>query len=114
MCCHYPAVTDQSLWQTLDQRKDEAINRTFTGVAAQFESVFKELVPHGYGSLELLTEEVDADPDDPSRGRQLNYTGINMKVSFTGVGETVQLAKLSGGQRAVTALALIFAIQVCH
>merc|ERR1712124_38023 len=46
-------------------------------------------------------------------GKQLNYAGINMKVSFTGSGDTVQLAKLSGGQKTVVALALIFAIQRC-
>merc|ERR1712032_442551 len=101
------------LIETLDQRKDEAIKRTFTDVAEHFENVFKELVPHGYGSLDLLTEEVDVDSEDPSRGRQLNYTGVNMKVSFTGTGDTVHLAKLSGGQRALVALALIFAIQRC-
>lgn len=96
----------------MDQRKDAAINRTFTDVANHFKNVFKELVPHGYGSLELLQTEEDVDPEDPARGKELKHTGINMKVSFTGTGDTVQLAKLSGGQRAVVALALIFAIQV--
>lgn len=98
--------------QALDQRKDAAINRTFTDVADHFQNVFKELVPHGYGSLELLQKEDNVDSEDTARGKELKYAGINMKVSFTGSGDTVQLAKLSGGQRAVVALALIFAIQV--
>ena len=57
----------------MDQRKDEAINRTFTDVAGYFEAVFKELVPDGHGTLELVQAEVDADSED--RGRQLVYTG---------------------------------------
>lgn len=35
------------------------------------------------------------------------------KVSFTGNSETQQLQQLSGGQKSLVALALIFAIQKC-
>lgn len=38
-------------------------------------------------------------------------TGI--KVSFTGGGETHQMNQLSGGQKSLVALTLIFAIQRC-
>lgn len=40
------------------------------------------------------------------------YT-FNMQVSFTGQGETQSMKQLSGGQKTVVALALIFAIQRC-
>lgn len=38
----------------LDQRKDEAIHRTFTGVAERFREVFKELVPGGHAEMVML------------------------------------------------------------
>lgn len=39
------------LIRTLDQRKDEAIERTFRQVANYFEEVFQQLVPAGRGEL---------------------------------------------------------------
>lgn len=41
----------QELIETLDQRKDEAIERTFDQVSKYFEEVFEELVPAGKGRL---------------------------------------------------------------
>lgn len=41
----------QELIQTLDQRKDEAIERTFKQVAKNFSEVFLKLVPAGRGRL---------------------------------------------------------------
>src|SRR5210317_1122990 len=39
----------KELIESLDRKKDEAINRTFRGVSAHFKDVFKELVPNGAG-----------------------------------------------------------------
>lgn len=39
------------LINALDMRKDEAIERTFKGVAKHFRDVFAELVPGGRGEL---------------------------------------------------------------
>lgn len=36
-----------------------------------------------------------------------------MRVSFSGAGQQYQMSQLSGGQKALVALALIFAIQRC-
>lgn len=45
------AESIQELIETLDQRKDEAIERTFDQVSTYFEEVFEELVPAGKGQL---------------------------------------------------------------
>jgi structural maintenance of chromosome 3 (chondroitin sulfate proteoglycan 6) len=42
------------LIETLDQRKDEAIQRTFKQVSKYFEEVFETLVPAGRGMLVML------------------------------------------------------------
>lgn len=43
------------------------------------------------------------------------YTGVGIKVSFTSTksGEMREMNQLSGGQKSLVALALIFAIQKC-
>ncbi len=46
------------LIEHLDAKKDEAIERTFKGVALQFAKVFSELVPGGKGTLVIHTRKV--------------------------------------------------------
>ena len=41
------------------------------------------------------------------------YSGVKVRISFTRGGETMSLKQLSGGQRTLVALALIFSIQRC-
>ncbi|KAK9175364.1 hypothetical protein WN944_027370 [Citrus x changshan-huyou] len=58
------------------------------------------------------------DDDDDDRPRESDVEGrvekyIRVKVSFTGQGETQSMKQLSGGQKTVVALTLIFAIQRC-
>jgi structural maintenance of chromosome 3 (chondroitin sulfate proteoglycan 6) len=48
----------RDLIQVLDQRKDEAIQRTFEQVARNFEQVFEKLVPSGHGKLTILRRAV--------------------------------------------------------
>ncbi|KAJ0083547.1 hypothetical protein Patl1_30280 [Pistacia atlantica] len=65
--------------------------------------------------------EDDNDDDGPREvdmeGRVEKYIGVKVKactsVSFTGQGETQSMKQLSGGQKTVVALTLIFAIQRC-
>src|SRR5215510_13006621 len=45
------AQSIEELVEVLDQRKDEAIERTFKQVASNFEEVFAKLVPAGRGRL---------------------------------------------------------------
>lgn len=48
----------RELIQTLDQRKDEAIERTFKQVAKNFSEVFLKLVPAGRGKL-IMQRKMD-------------------------------------------------------
>ncbi|OMO91069.1 RecF/RecN/SMC [Corchorus capsularis] len=114
----------KELIAVLDQRKDESIERTFKGVARHFREVFSELVQGGHGHLVMMKKkdgdhaaDDDQDDDEPreadAEGRVEKYIGVKVKVSFTGQGETQSMKQLSGGQKTVVALTLIFAIQRC-
>ncbi|KAH9956468.1 structural maintenance of chromosome protein 3 [Lactifluus volemus] len=109
----------EQLVDVLDQRKDEAIERTFKQVAKNFEEVFEALVPAGKGKL-IIQRRVDQDDEEvedaeDSQHRAVdNYTGVAIKVSFNSkVDEGLRIQQLSGGQKSLVALALVFAIQKC-
>lgn len=96
------ATSIEELVQVLDQRKDEAIERTFKQVASNFEEVFDKLVPAGRGRLiiqrridqvnrtmmrqitllNLLQDEDEAmdEGDDTQQSSIDNYTGISIKA----------------------------------
>ncbi|KAJ1631976.1 hypothetical protein T492DRAFT_838749 [Pavlovales sp. CCMP2436] len=113
----------------LDAQKDAALERTFKDVALHFATVFAELVPGGAGSLEMLTEpqagggdegEGDDEDDEDEEGSDARackrpalqkYSGVSIKVRFAGGGDTQTLGQLSGGQKTMVALCLVFAIQ---
>uniref|UniRef100_A0A2P2MI83 Structural maintenance of chromosomes protein n=2 Tax=Rhizophora mucronata TaxID=61149 RepID=A0A2P2MI83_RHIMU len=111
----------RELISVLDHRKDESIERTFKGVARHFREVFSELVQGGHGYLVMMKKkdgdqgDDDHDEDEPREaeleGMVEKYIGVKVKVSFTGQGETQSMKQLSGGQKTVVALTLIFAIQ---
>ena len=52
------AKSIHALMATLDQRKDEAIERTFKQVSKYFEEVFEKLVPAGRGRL-IMQKNID-------------------------------------------------------
>lgn len=94
------------LISVLDQRKDEAIERTFTQVEKNFADIFQSLVPAGQGKL-LIRRNM------PATFGEI-YTGIGIQVSFNSkTDEGLLMQQLSGGQKSLVALALIFAIQKC-
>uniref|UniRef100_D8PZC5 Structural maintenance of chromosomes protein n=1 Tax=Schizophyllum commune (strain H4-8 / FGSC 9210) TaxID=578458 RepID=D8PZC5_SCHCM len=114
------AESIQELVDVLDQRKDEAIERTFKQVAKNFEEVFEGLVPAGRGRLIIQRKidrdeaEGDEDEDGEGQGGIDNYTGVSIKVSFNSkVDEGLRIQQLSGGQKSLVALATVFAIQKC-
>ena len=105
----------------LDEKKDEAIQNTFRMVARNFRDVFKVLVPGGSGDLVMKTSDKDdqddqeEDDEPPARqaGRTRTYVGVSVKVRFAAGGEVRVMRALSGGQKTVVALGIIFAIQKC-
>ncbi|VDN07444.1 unnamed protein product, partial [Thelazia callipaeda] len=100
----------------LDQRKFEAIQLTFKQVSKNFQSVFERLVPGGYGNLVMRVshdEDVQRKRDECDLPKVETFTGIGIRVSFAGTTETREMQQLSGGQKSLVALALIFAIQKC-
>ncbi|RYO84730.1 hypothetical protein DL762_005511 [Monosporascus cannonballus] len=101
----------------LDQRKDEAIERTFKQVSKEFATIFERLVPAGHGRL-VIQRRADRrhDPDDSDEEQRTsveNYTGVGISVSFNSkvMDEQQRIQQLSGGQKSLCALCLIFALQ---
>lgn len=108
----------------LDQRKDEAIERTFKQVSKEFASIFERLVPAGRGRLIIQRRtdpgrmDAEDDEDEDERVRRSdgveNYAGVGIAVSFNSkFDEQQRIQQLSGGQKSLCALALVFAIQQC-
>ena len=92
----------------LDQRKDEAIERTFKQVSKEFAGVFERLVPAGRGRLVIQRKtdrtapEDEEDEDDEGRkgGKVENYGGVGISVSFNSKHDDQQrIQQLSGGQK---------------
>lgn len=85
------------LVQDLDQTMVSVFSSAFEDTAAAFQHVFATLFPGGTGRLRL------EDPDD------MLGTGVIVEASPAGK-RIKQLSLLSGGERSLTALALLFAI----
>ncbi|KAL8936118.1 MAG: hypothetical protein Q9211_004345, partial [Gyalolechia sp. 1 TL-2023] len=112
----------EELISVLDQRKDEAIERTFKQVSREFAKVFEKLVPAGRGRLVIQRKmdrvvegaEEEGDGNDGRKESVENYTGVGISVSFNSKHDDQQrIQQLSGGQKSLCALALVFAIQQC-
>jgi structural maintenance of chromosome 3 (chondroitin sulfate proteoglycan 6) len=127
----------RSLIQTLDLKKDEKISTTFKQVQKHFREVFAALVPKGSATLVMKTS-MDGAEDDEEESTEFaakttskagkrrsaeataiavkeaeasSYRGLGIRVSFTDQGESKDVRLLSGGQKSLVALALIFSIQ---
>ncbi|KAL5001318.1 chromosome segregation protein sudA [Aspergillus recurvatus] len=110
------------LISVLDQRKDEAIERTFKQVSREFATIFEKLVPAGRGRLIIQrktdrTQRAEGDlesEDEEAKQSVENYVGVGISVSFNSKHDDQQrIQQLSGGQKSLCALALVFAIQAC-
>lgn len=86
----------QSMLQDLEKAMAEEFDRTFGQVAQAFQSTFQRLF--GGGSAQLVRNEEE------------DSTGIDIVAQPPGK-KLQSLALLSGGERALTAVALLFAIQ---
>ena len=95
----------EELIEVLDQRKDEAIERTFKQVSREFATVFETLVPAGRGRLVIQkktdrTQPEEEDSEDENRESVENYTGVGISVSFNSKHDDQQrIQQLSGGQK---------------
>ena len=104
----------EELIEVLDQRKDEAIERTFKQVSREFATVFEKLVPMGKGRLIIQRktdrnthpdEEADSDEEQARRESVENYTGVGISVSFNSKHDDQQrIQQLSGGQKSTRRL----------
>lgn len=86
----------------MDERKNEAIIRTVKQVGLHFKETFQEMVPNGTAELIIRKESPESD----------QFSGVGIRVQFGAGSEAMRMGQLSGGQKSVVALALIFAIQV--
>ncbi|KAF7988611.1 hypothetical protein HCN44_001184 [Aphidius gifuensis] len=106
----------KELMNVLEMRKFEAMQFTFKQVSKYFSDVFKKLVPIGHAELIIKKHyKHDDDYDDDDYDNESNkLAGIGIRVSFNGKdNEMREINHLSGGQKSLVALALIFAIQKC-
>ncbi|KAK4311331.1 hypothetical protein Pmani_017158 [Petrolisthes manimaculis] len=103
----------KELMSVLEQRKYEAIQFTFKQVSKYFSEVFRKLAPQGHAQL-VMKSDNDDESEQEEQGTVDNFTGVGIRVSFTGRNaEMREMNQLSGGQKSLVALALIFAIQKC-
>ena len=97
----------------LDRAKDEVILLTFKQVSRNFREIFSELIPDGVADLRMVKGRTDEDEGETDAGGVNSFAGVSPRVSFSGSKDTVPMKQLSGGQKALVALTLIFAIQRC-
>ncbi|XP_046992407.1 structural maintenance of chromosomes protein 3 [Schistocerca americana] len=103
----------KELMSVLEQRKYEAIEFTFKQVSKYFSEVFQKLVPGGHAQL-VMKKNDDETGGPQEEGESDKFTGVGIRVSFTGRhAEMREMNQLSGGQKSLVALGLIFAIQKC-
>ena len=86
------------LIEEIEQKKSDLLMRTFDSVNDHFQRIFKQLSVVGDAHLEL------EDPKNPFEG------GVQIRVRLS-QNKYLEIRGLSGGEKTMTALALIFAIQ---
>lgn len=99
----------RDMMTVLEEKKHNQINFTFKQVSRFFKEVFAKLVPGGHANLVMKKDESGSE----NLSADELYIGVSIKVSFSGGGETREMNQLSGGQKSLVALTLIFAIQKC-
>jgi chromosome segregation protein len=88
----------EQMMQEIDAKKKELFLTTFGIVTEKFKEIFSALSSKGEALLELENK------DDPFEG------GLRVKVKISG-NKFLDIRSLSGGEKTMTALAFIFAIQ---
>ncbi|RTG84847.1 structural maintenance of chromosome 3 (chondroitin sulfate proteoglycan 6) [Schistosoma bovis] len=113
----------KDLMNALDHQKYEAIQLTFKQVSKNFQDIFKRLVPEGRAELVMkkgVRQEGEGSSDEDGGADSSvipdveRFIGVGIRVSFTGDSADMRdMNQLSGGQKSLVALTLIFAIQKC-
>ncbi len=71
--------------RVLDQRKEEAIERTFKQVAQNFSEIFEKLVPAGRGALVMqrrIQQDSSAESTEDNGSEAVeNYIGVGITAS---------------------------------
>lgn len=98
---------------TVDGEKDATLKRTLERVDQHFREIFSVLVNGGKGKLRMVSKADEAlDADDTQGNTGEDTHGVRIEVSFTGQDNSfLTMSQLSGGQKTVVAISLIFAIQ---
>lgn len=105
--------------QKIDAQKEMTLLQTLDRVNEHFQQVFTEMVPGGRGRLQVIREVAPEESQTDSATKTSGdatplgeLRGVKMEVSFTGQANSYLLMnQLSGGQKTVVALSLIFSIQ---
>eukprot|EP00929_Paragymnodinium_shiwhaense_P047864 TRINITY_DN24279_c0_g1_i1.p1 TRINITY_DN24279_c0_g1~~TRINITY_DN24279_c0_g1_i1.p1 ORF type:complete len:1203 (-),score=481.65 TRINITY_DN24279_c0_g1_i1:342-3950(-) len=97
----------------VDEQKEETLLKTLQEVNKHFSSIFAELVRGGVGKIRMLQAGDQAEGDEDADGAPgFIAKGVRIEVSFTGQSTSfLTMGALSGGQKTVVAIALLFALQ---
>ncbi|XP_058794307.1 structural maintenance of chromosomes protein 3-like [Phymastichus coffea] len=106
----------EQLFNFLQQKKYDAVQFTFKQVSKYFTEIFSKIVPRG--KAQLVMQQSNSQSENGSESTTSldveNLTGIGIQVSFTSqTSSLIDYNQLSGGQKSLVALTLIFAIQKC-
>lgn len=100
----------QEFMKQVDRQKDEILQQTLERVDRHFGEIFADLVRGGLAKLRMLSPEDRMEDEGPLE--EGGTKGVRIEVSFTGQRTSfLTMAQLSGGQKTVVAISLIFAIQ---
>ncbi|KAK2964809.1 putative Structural maintenance of chromosomes protein 3 [Blattamonas nauphoetae] len=94
----------------LDEKKERAVSETLQTVQTHFTDIFATLTTDPTGTSTAKGTGVLSIVRQGDNARN-PITGISCKVTFVENGEPKTMPELSGGQKTISALALIFAIQ---
>jgi chromosome segregation protein len=101
-------ATVRLLIQELEQAMNDRFSATFTAVAAAFSETFPRLFGGGSAQLQLVQARSNDEAGRPAEG---NRDGLGVEVLAQPPGKRRQpIGLLSGGERSLTAAALLFAI----
>ncbi|KFB38018.1 structural maintenance of chromosomes protein 3-like isoform X2 [Anopheles sinensis] len=100
----------QTLLNNLEIQRNDTVRRTFESVNNNFGQIFQRFVPGGKGNLILNSRNMEGQKNESDTMDR--YVGLGIEVSFVGSkAKMSEMNQLSGGQKTVVAVALIFAIQ---